>query len=77
MPRNEEELRAMVGELEHRWNKFSTVFYGWFLQHCFDAILNSMAGFVREKAGLGSPPAPFYTNAVESKNNILKQHLDR
>ena len=36
-----------------------------------------MAGFVREKAGLGSPPAPFYTNAVESKNNILKQHLGR
>ena len=26
--KDEEELRAMVGELEHRWNKFSTVFYG-------------------------------------------------
>lgn len=32
---------------------------------------------VRERAGLGSPPEPFYTNAVESKNNVLKQHLER
>ena len=30
---------------------------------------------LREKAGLGSPPAPFYTNDIESKNNIPKQHL--
>lgn len=32
---------------------------------------------MRERAGLGSPPDPFYTHAVESKNNVLKQHLDR
>ena len=24
---------------------------------------------------MGSPPAPYYTNDIESKNNILKQHL--
>ena len=32
---------------------------------------------IREKAGLGSPPEPYYTNDIESKNNILKQHVKR
>ena len=32
---------------------------------------------VREKAGLGSPPEPYYTNNIESKKNILKQHVNR
>ena len=31
----------------------------------------------REKAGLGCPPSPYCTNDIESKNNILKQHLHR
>ncbi len=26
----------------------------------------------QESAGLGSPPDPFYTNDVESKNKVLK-----
>ena len=26
---------------------------------------------------MGSPPTPYYTNDIESKNNILKQHLQR
>ena len=30
---------------------------------------------LREQVGLGSPPAPCYTNDIESKNNILKQLL--
>ena len=30
----------------------------------------------RIKGGLGNPPTPYYTNKVESKNNIvLKQHV--
>ena len=32
---------------------------------------------VREDAGLGSPPEQYYTNEIESKNNILKQHVGR
>ena len=28
---------------------------------------------MREKAGLGSPPTPYYTNEVESKNRVLKE----
>ena len=30
---------------------------------------------VREKAGLGSPPSPYYTNEVESKNKMLKEEV--
>ena len=30
---------------------------------------------VREKAGLGSPPTPYYTNEVESKNKLLKEEI--
>ena len=30
---------------------------------------------VREKAGLGSPPSPYYTNEVESKNKVLKEKV--
>ena len=29
---------------------------------------------VREAAGLSNPPQPFYTNDVESHNNVIKQH---
>ena len=30
---------------------------------------------IREKAGLGSPPTPYYTNEVESKNKLLKEEV--
>lgn len=31
---------------------------------------------VREMAGLGSPPEPFYTNSSECINNVLKVKMD-
>ena len=31
---------------------------------------------VREEAGLGSPPEPFYTNSSECMNNVLKVKVD-
>ena len=30
---------------------------------------------VRQKAGLGCPPEPYYTNEVESKNKLLKEEV--
>ena len=30
---------------------------------------------VRERALFGSPPQPYYTNEVESKNHVLKQQM--
>ena len=34
-----------------------------------------MSHEVRIKGGLGNPPMPYYTNEVESKNDVLKQHV--
>ena len=31
---------------------------------------------VRESAGLGSPPEPYYTNEVESMNKLLKEEVN-
>ena len=31
---------------------------------------------IREDCGLGSPPDPFYTNASESMNNVIKVKVD-
>ena len=80
--KNEIELQSSVSSLEKKWNEreetfFSPpTFHSWFCKHCFDVVRCNMLYSIREQAGLGSPPEPFYTNAVESKNNILKQHLD-
>ena len=76
------ELDDMYSSIEQKWNDrqrefSSSMFYTWFGEHCLDVVRCSMLASVREQAGLGSPPEPFYTNAVESKNNVLKQHLRR
>ena len=42
-----------------------------------EVIANCMIHPLREQAGLGSPPTPYYTNDIESKNNILKQYVQR
>ena len=34
-------------------------------------ICSSMIASVRKNAGLGDPPDAFYTNDVESENNII------
>jgi hypothetical protein len=31
---------------------------------------------VRQNAGLGPSPTPYYTNAVESMNSLLKKHTE-
>ena len=46
-------------------------------KYSHDVKATSMLYPIREKAGLGSPPEPYYTNEFESKNNILKQHVNR
>ena len=50
-------------------------FYHWFVKHCKDVVARHMICDVRERAGLGSPPEPYYTNAVESKNKLLKEEV--
>ena len=42
---------------------------------CISRIIAASIHPVRESACLRSPPTPYYTNDIEFKNNILKQHL--
>lgn len=80
---SESELDAMLNSLENVWNDRESSFHSppefhsWFMQYGRNVISKSMLRPVREKAGLGSPPEPYYTNDIESKNNILKQHVNR
>ena len=47
-------------------------FHQWFRRNCLEDVRHCMLKDKREEAGLGSPPDPFYTNDVESKNRVLK-----
>ena len=51
-------------------------FHGWFKKNCLEVVRKNMLKETREQAGLGSPPEPFYTNDVESKNRVLKQQTE-
>ena len=77
------ELESKLASLEKKWNDLEKPFhsppqfYEWFQEHSLDMIADCMIRPLQEQVGLGSPPAPYYTNDIESKNNILKQHLQR
>ena len=47
-------------------------FHDWFQANSLEVVRECMLKEKRESAGLGSPPEPFYTNDVESKNKVLK-----
>ena len=65
-------LEEVRNKREHTYTNQDPVFYDWFLKHSKDVIINSMLYSIRRSAGLGNPPSPYYTNAVESINNLLK-----
>ena len=77
------ELENKLASLEKKWNDLEKPFhspqefYEWFQENSLDVIADCMIRPLREQVGLGSPPASYYTNDIESKNNILKQHLQR
>ena len=77
------DLDAKLKVLKKKWDERETPFnspqefHSWFMEHGRDVVATTMIRPVRETAGLGSPPQPYYTNDIESKNNILKQHLGR
>ena len=76
-----DKLDVMIDSLESIWNQrgkpFNSppTFHSWFVENERDVVAHNMIRPLREKAGLGSPPQPYYTNEVESKNNILKQRV--
>ena len=77
-----EKLDEMLASYKNRWSEIEKpyhsppVFHSWFMKNCRNTVANCMLLSVRENAGLGSPPSPYYTNEVESKNRVLKQAVE-
>lgn len=78
---SESALDAMISSLEDVCNEREAQFHdppsfhAWFKMHSRDVIATTMLRPLCESAGLGSPPQEYYTNAIESKNNVLKQQV--
>ena len=76
---NEEEFERRIKSLHETWNHRemsvaphrSPVFFDWFVKEKSSDVKNNMLLPLREAAGLGSPPSPYYTNTSESLNNML------
>ena len=54
------------------WREISHSFVSWF-DSKIPTIKESMLANVRKAAGLGSPPAKFYTHSSESNNHVIKR----
>ena len=65
-------LHVLQG-FKEKWNLTAPGFFDWFFEHKAPTVQSSMIRPVRESAGLGNPPEPFYTNDIESMNRIIKQ----
>ena len=63
--------RKCGNDRERRFND-PPQFYDWFITYCKDIVKNTMLKSHRIAAGLGNPPQPYYTNDVESMNNVIK-----
>ena len=63
-----DKLDVMIDSLESIWNQrgkpFNSppTFHSWFVENERDVVAHNMIRPLREKAGLGSPPQPYYTN---------------
>lgn len=65
-------LKEVWNEREQQFTKSDPVFYDWFKKNSSEVVKKTMLWSVRQSAGLGLPPSPYYTNAVESINGLLK-----
>ena len=79
--KDQDELEVLLGAVKSRWGELEKPynnppqFHSWFKNHCQPVVAESMVQDVRQKAGLGSPAEPYYTNEVESKNKLLKEEV--
>ena len=72
---DEASFHSKLEVLHSKWSSMhdrGSDFYDWFLKYKSNILLSTMLKPVREKAGLGSPPDIFTTNASESLNAVLK-----
>ena len=76
------EYEAMVQSLQVVWDERERMynnppqFYDCFVRNYKSEIRCSMLKKRRIAAGLGNPPDPFYTNDVESQNNVIKHQMN-
>ena len=80
--KSNEEFDEMLSYLQPVWQKREAEFssrsplmYPWFVKYHAEDMRSFMIVPVRERVGLGHPPAHFTTNANESINNIVKRAL--
>ena len=67
-------LQIIWGDREKAYNN-PPQFYQWFLRNCKNEIQETMIKEKRIASGLGDPPESFYTNDVESQNNVIKHQM--
>ena len=76
---DEDSFEASLCSLQTVWNdrerEFNDPpqFYDWFVENSKETIKTTILKSHRVYAGLGNPPVAFYTNDVESRNNVIKQ----
>lgn len=69
---SEEDLDRQLSSLKVKWDsaeeEFNSPpeFHTWCLEFSRDGMAKLMIRPVRGKAGIGSPPEPYYTNDIES-----------
>jgi len=80
---DEEIFTVRLHSLEDVWNQRESnvtnekaLFYDWFLEYHASTVKDTMLSSIRQLAGLGNPPSPYYTNTVESMNCVLKRRTD-
>lgn len=80
--RGEEEFYASLEALRGTWEQrvrealgmgHDPTFFLWFKREKAQDFCSGTLADQREAAGLGLPPAPYYTNASESMNSALKE----
>ena len=73
---SEDIFTASFNSLIDAWkNMVPHSFIEWF-RTTIPAIISSMLAPVREKAGLGKPPRPFYNYRSESINHVIKEGVE-
>ena len=81
---NADQFCEQLSLLSDKWNlleratfsdrkAYTPHFHSWFTKEKADTFCNHTLRALREDVGLGCPPQPFYTNANESVNALLKE----
>ena len=71
-----DDLRSQFDHLQAKWDSIAPGFHSWFLEYKLHEVELSMLAPIRQAAGLGNPPEPFYTNEIESINRVIKRKTE-